>query len=108
MNTWIESQKGHISLCINCIIELQYLNWEPKTTYMINELPFENISVKLLLIAPHYAWKVKIFRCVYYSTTSTIRVGTLNFPEQDVCLLQSLGEQQGVLKVHIVVIGPMH
>ena len=45
---------------------------------MIKKLPFEHISVKLLLMAPLYVWKVKIFRWVYYSTASTIWVGTVN------------------------------
>ena len=40
-------------------------------------MPLENISVKLLLVAPFLVWKVKIFRWVYYSTASTIRVGTV-------------------------------
>ena len=35
---------------------------------IINKLSLVYISVKLLLMAPFYVWKVKIFRSVYYST----------------------------------------
>ena len=53
------------------IINIFFLRFD-----MINKLPLEHISIKLLLMAPFYVWKVKIFRWGYYSTASTIRVGT--------------------------------
>ena len=54
------------------IINIVFLRFD-----MINKFPLKHVSIKLLLMAPFYVWKVKIFWWVYYSTASTIRVGTV-------------------------------
>ena len=76
------------------IINIFFLRFD-----MINKLPLEHISIKLLLMAPFYVWKVQIFRWVYYSTASTVQVGmvygkTYSFTYSQFLLFQFLYVKQ--------------
>ena len=44
---------------------------------MINKCPLQYISIKLLLMAPLYVWKVEIFQCGLYLSAGTVRAGTV-------------------------------